>query len=84
MRTTVTLDPDTEEIIRRRMAAEGVSFKHALNATVRDGARSRTPATPFVTRTAALGRPLVDLTKATRLATRLDDEAIVAKLHRDA
>jgi hypothetical protein len=27
MRTTVTLDPDTEALVRRRMRERGVSFK---------------------------------------------------------
>lgn len=37
MRTTVTLDPDAEQIVRERMAAKGVSFKRALNDAIRAG-----------------------------------------------
>ena len=35
MRTTVTLDPDVEKLIRDTMKARGVSFKEALNDAVR-------------------------------------------------
>lgn len=31
MRTTVTLDPDTEVLLRRLMRVRGLSFKEALN-----------------------------------------------------
>jgi hypothetical protein len=55
VRTTVTLDPDTEQIIRRRMAERGLSFKEALNDAIRSGVRSKGSATPFRTATAALG-----------------------------
>lgn len=84
MRTTVTLDADTERIIRRRMAAEGVSFKQALNESIRDSERDARPSQAFATRAVPLGQPLVDLTKATRLAAQLDDETAMAKLRREA
>ena len=34
MRTTVTLDDDTEQIVRARMKARHVSFKQALNDAI--------------------------------------------------
>jgi len=37
MRTTVTLDPDTEALLREEMQRNGVSFKEALNAGIRRG-----------------------------------------------
>lgn len=42
-RTTVTLDPDTEQIIRVRMRRLGVSFKRALNDAIRDGDTASRP-----------------------------------------
>lgn len=36
MRTTVTLDPDIEAMLKRVMRERGVSFKEALNSAVRD------------------------------------------------
>ena len=37
MRTTVTLDPDTERLVRNLMREQGISFKHALNEAIRAG-----------------------------------------------
>ena len=65
MRTTVTLDPDTESLVRRLMAEKGLSFKRALNDAIRAGAGDRIRA-PFATRTKAMGVPTVDLDRAHR------------------
>ena len=37
MRTTVTLDPDTEALLRSEMARSGVNFKRAINDAIRRG-----------------------------------------------
>jgi hypothetical protein len=37
MRTTVTLEPDVQTLIRAVMKERGVSFKEALNSAVRAG-----------------------------------------------
>ena len=37
MRTTVTLDPDVERLIRDAMRERGISFKQALNEAARKG-----------------------------------------------
>lgn len=81
MRTTVTLDPDTEHIVRERMRAEGVSFKRALNDAIRRGASAR-DSERFETQTFDMGVPLVDLTKALQLAGELEDESIAPQLRR--
>ncbi|MGH9100531.1 MAG: antitoxin [Acidimicrobiales bacterium] len=79
MRTTVTLDPDTETLLRRRMRERGLSFKAALNEAVRAGlAPERLPA-PFRTPTADLGVPTVNLDRALALAGELEDEELVRK-----
>jgi hypothetical protein len=72
MRTTVTLDEDTEQIVRARMEAKHVSFKQALNDAIRENAAE--PTTPFRTKTYPMGKPKIDLTKALQLAGELDDE----------
>ena len=81
MRTTVTLDPDTEQVIRERMATKGVSFKVALNDAIRDGAHGRIDYV-FRTETSDMGSPKVDLTKATQLAGDLEDAELVERLQR--
>jgi hypothetical protein len=80
MRTTVTLDDDTTNLVRRRMAERGVGFKQALNELIRETAeRGREP---FRTPIFAMGQPTVDLTKALQLAAQLEDDEIQRKLHR--
>ena len=82
MRTTVTLDPDTEQIIRRQMAERGVSFKEALNDAIRRGVRSSGAARPFRTATAALGQSTVNLDRALQVAAELEDDELVRKVRR--
>lgn len=57
MRTTVTLDPDLAEEIRREMARTGRGFKAILNECVRRGLAQRVvPATrPFCVHARDLG-----------------------------
>lgn len=80
MRTTVTLDADAAEIIRQRMATEGVSFKRALNDTIRDGSRERAPSPEFATPSFAMGVPAVPLDKALQLAGDLEDDQLLGKM----
>lgn len=82
MRTTVTLDEDVEQLIRRRMTERQVSFKKALNDAIRDGAVGRAGPRSFVTRTADLGTPTINLDRALQLAGELEDEELVRRLRR--
>lgn len=79
MRTTVTLDADTEALVRKRMRERGVSFKQAVNDMIRQGAadpvRNR-----FRTATADLGVPTVNLDRALQVAAELEDEELVRKM----
>jgi hypothetical protein len=78
MRTTVTLDPDTAALVRRRMQERGVSFKVALNEAIRDGL-APSPRTPFRTPSRDMGLPTVNLDRALQLAADLEDEELVRK-----
>ncbi len=80
----MTLDSDTEQVIRERMTAQGVSFKKALNQAIRDGAASHLPRVDvFHTRTFDLGEPAHDVTHALREAADLEDAAIIGRMHAD-
>jgi len=83
MRTTVTLDPDVDALIRRLMARRHISFKEALNQAVRAGLKPA-PTAPFRTPTFAMGEPLVDIDRALRLVAELEDEELSRKLARGA
>lgn len=79
MRTTVTLDPDTEALVRRLMAERGVSFKRALNDAIRAGAEPRTQHV-FHTRTHAMGQPAMNLDRALQIAAGEEDDELVRRL----
>jgi len=79
MRTTVTLDPDSDAIVRRLMRDRKLTFKQALNAAIRAGAPRGSRAS-FYTRTFDMGEPLIDLDKASHFAAQLEDEEIIRKL----
>lgn len=81
MRTTVTLDADTESVVRRLMAERGIGFKQALNDAIRAGAGRQSAAPPPSTRVRSLGVPAVDLDRALQLAGELEDEEIVRDLN---
>ena len=78
MRTTVTLDPDTEQLLRRRMRERGMSFKEALNDAIRSGARDSER--PFRTETAAMGQSTVNLDRALQVAADLEDDDLVRRM----
>ena len=80
MRTTVTLDPDTEQIVRRRMRDRGMTFKDALNDAIRSGVVAPASRKPFRTETAAMGEPRVNLDRALQIAADLEDDELVRKL----
>jgi hypothetical protein len=85
MRTTVTLDPDVEALLRKEMRRRGEPFKQVLNEAVRAGLRDmrkRRSADAFVPLTFDMGKPRVDLTKAAALAAELEDEEIVGRYRR--
>ncbi len=77
MKTTVTLDPDTEQIVRRRMRERGMSFKEALNDAIRSGARGT--GTEFRTQTASLGRSPANLDRTLPVAAALEDDDLLRK-----
>jgi hypothetical protein len=84
MRTTVTLDPDVEALLRRQMRERGSSFKQTLNDAVRLGIRAATRGsshTRFRQRTYPMGfQPKFRWDKALALADAIEDEELVRKL----
>jgi hypothetical protein len=82
MRTTVTLDPDVEALLRKRMRERGLSFKEALNQAVRAGLTKGTPraAKKYRLKTFQMGRADIALDKALSLAAAIEDEELARKL----
>jgi hypothetical protein len=83
MRTTVTLDPDVAARLKETARSAGISFKEALNSTVRRGfergdVKPHPYRLPHPQRLEA--RPGVNLDKALQLAGELEDAETIRKL----
>jgi hypothetical protein len=80
MRTTVTLDPDVESMLRKEMRRRGAPFKQVLNNAIRTGLRNmKRRDDPFEPLTFDMGKPRVDLTKAASLAAELEDHELIGR-----
>ncbi len=86
MRTTVTLDADTESMLREAMRQRGQTFKQALNDAVRQGLAGIAGVSeraPFVQRTFRMElRAGHDLGKLSALEADLDAEAFLKATRR--
>jgi hypothetical protein len=82
MRTTVTLDPDVERILKAQMRERGVSFKQALNDAIRSARNAPAKRRKrFVQQTFSLGREQnFPWDKALAAADAMEDEELIRKL----
>lgn len=81
MRTTVTLDEDVARQLEELRRQERISFKEAINSTLRLGLRPSREQKPYVMPTYRMGlRPGINLDKALQLAADMEDEEIIRKL----
>jgi hypothetical protein len=83
MRTTVTLDPDVERLIRTAMNERDISFKQALNDAARSGLTAKTHKRPgnFTQKTFHMGEAReIRWDKALAVADAIEDEELSRKL----
>jgi hypothetical protein len=81
MRTTVTLEPATEALLREVMKERGVSFKEALNSAIQAGLTSTVSPIPFVQQTFALGpEQNFRWDKTLSIAEAMEDEELCGKM----
>src|SRR3546814_16019530 len=80
MRTTVTLDPDTEQVIRRRMRERNQTFKQALNEIIRASTASTSGTEPFRTQTASMGASAVNLDRALKVGAAPETDELIRKM----
>lgn len=76
----MTLDPDTDAIVRKLMRERRLTFKQALHAAIRSGTKAPSAAPVQSTFTKHMGVPRVPLDKALQLAAELEDKEIIRKL----
>jgi len=81
-RTTVRIDPDLASRLRRLARERGISFREALNATLRAGLGAASGGRrAYRAPVRRLGlRPGIDLDRAHALAAGLEDDERVRKL----
>ena len=88
MRTTLTLDPDVAENLKKKMHEDGLGLKEALNQTLRAGlqaAKSSKPLPRFVVEPFHGGIPAgIDLNKIGQYSDELELEEMMAKFSRDS
>ena len=81
MRTTVTLDPDVEHLIKRLMRERHFTFKQAVNAAIRAGLLGPESDPSARTPTFRMGfEPSIPWDKALGLADELEDDALARRL----
>ena len=83
MRTTVTLDPDVERLIRDAMRERAISFKEALNDAARAGltGKGSTRAAKFTQKSFRMGESQeFRWDKALAAADAIEDEELSRKL----
>jgi hypothetical protein len=88
MRTTVTLDPDVERLLRETMHSSRQSFKQTLNAALRDGLNPK-PASAKARRFVVKARPMgnhagVDPAGFNKLADELEAADFMERTNRAA
>lgn len=78
----MAIDPDLEARLRRIAQERGISFKEALNTVLRSGlGPSASTGRPYRVRARNLGlKPGIELDRALRLASAMEEEETIRKL----
>jgi len=82
MRTTITLDPDVEQMLKNALRERDVTFKEVVNDAIRAGLKGPTgKRTRFRQRTFALGTgKTFSWDKALEMASAIEDEELIRKM----
>lgn len=79
MRTTITLIPDADALVRRLMRERGLTFKEAVNTAILNGLAPIAQPSTAHTPTFDLGRARMPLDRAAQLAAELEDDQLLRK-----
>jgi hypothetical protein len=80
VRTTITLTPEVEALVKKAMAERKMSFKEIVNEAIRRGLGGASTGTKLELPTFEMGPPKISLDQATQLAAVLEDEEILRKM----
>jgi hypothetical protein len=84
MRTTLSVDDDLAELLKRRARELGITFSEAVNRTIRAGIGEASPSDAIPHRTVSYSfgfRPAIDIDKLGQLTDELEAEAFAEKNH---
>jgi len=79
MSTTLTLDPDVEQLVRETVEKEQRSFEDVVNDTLRRGLRAESRAGFRVVPHPSALQPGIDVRGFNELAGELEDESVLSK-----
>ncbi|HEX2336451.1 MAG TPA: hypothetical protein VHI72_08230 [Hyphomicrobiaceae bacterium] len=80
MRTTITLTPEAEALVKKAMAERKLSFKDVVNEAILRGLGGNRGAREFHTKTHSMGPSRISLDKATQIAGELDNQDFLRKM----
>jgi len=80
VRTTITLDSETEALVKKAMKERNLTFKQVVNDAIVRGLAGETTSTPVDLPVHNMGKPLVNLDKALHIYGELEDEEILRKM----
>ncbi|MEA3501875.1 MAG: hypothetical protein U9R47_03810 [Actinomycetota bacterium] len=81
MRTTVTLEPDVAEQLRQIMKERNLTFKEAVNSTLRRGLGREVRARPYRAPSHAMGlKPGIDGDRLVHVMDEMADEEFIKKM----
>ncbi|MEA2009674.1 MAG: hypothetical protein U9N78_03115 [Actinomycetota bacterium] len=84
MRTTVTLEPDVAEQLRQIMKERSITFKEAVNSTLRRGLGREIQAQPYKAPSYPMGlKPGIDGDRISHVMDEMADEEFVRKMRGD-
>jgi hypothetical protein len=80
VRTTITLDAETQALVEKAMKERKLSFKQVVNEAIVRGLTTTEAPQPFRTKTHNMGEARINLDKATQIAAELENEEILRKM----
>lgn len=78
-RTTITLTPEADSLVRKVMKERGISFKDAINVAIVDGLSGGGARAEYETPVFDLGRAQVGFDHALAIVGQMEDEELLRK-----
>lgn len=79
-RTTITISESTHRELKKRAAADGVTFKDAVNRALEAGLAEPVSPRPYKLKPKSLGEPLLPIEHTMRLVGELEDAELIRKM----